>query len=133
LLDRVVFVCYLIVCHVNEDELNKFKNKNDGRRKFQIDLALSVIEYGIKLEWKEPYKKEDKPKWMRKQDYIPCGCKKCFFCKNGMTNGIDHIPKSKKEKKGKEMKRYVQQRGWILERLAVIVDHVIEHARTIQI
>ena len=70
-------------------------------RKSQIDLALSVLEYGIKLEWKEPYDKEEKPKWLRQQNYIPCGCKKYFFCNNDMTSGIAHTPTSKKEKKRK--------------------------------
>ena len=72
LVDRVIFSCYLIICHGGKDEWKKYSNKHDGRRKFQIDLALSVLEYGIQLEWKEPYKKEDKPKWLRKQDFIPC-------------------------------------------------------------
>ena len=37
---------------------------------------------------------------MRKQEFIPSGYK-IFFCKNTMANGIDHTPKSKKEKKKK--------------------------------
>jgi hypothetical protein len=23
-------------------------------------------------------------------DFIPCGCKRCFFCLNGFTSGVDH-------------------------------------------
>ena len=101
LADRVIFSCYLIITQSGKEEWAKYRSKHDGRRKFQIDLALSVLEYGIKLEWKEPYNKEEKPKWLRQQNYIPCGCKKCFFCMNGMTSGIDHSPTSRKEKKRK--------------------------------
>jgi hypothetical protein len=27
---------------------------------------------------------------MRQGRPMPCGCKACFFCRNGWTNGIDH-------------------------------------------
>ena len=99
LVDRVVFSCYLIICHSGNTEWVKYKSKHEGKRKFQVDLALSVLEHGIKLDWKEPYNNEDKPQWIRQQPFLPCACKQCFFCKNGMTTGIDHTPTSKKEKK----------------------------------
>ena len=101
LVDRVVFSCYLILCHCNKSEWKKYKSKNDGRRKFQIDLAIAVMEYGIRLDWKEPFSDADRPGWMRRKQFVPCECKRCFFCKMGKTNGIDHKPKSRKETKRK--------------------------------
>ena len=76
LVDRVVFSCYLIVCYSNKETWAKYKNKNDGRRKFQIDLALAVMEYGIRLDWKEPFLDRDRPAWMRETPFEPCACKK---------------------------------------------------------
>ena len=32
------------------------------------------------------------PAWMHQHSYIPCGCKKCFFCKANLTTGITHKP-----------------------------------------
>ena len=61
LVDRVVFSCYLIVCHTNKETWSKYKSKNDGRSKFQVDLGLFVMEHGIKLDWKEPLNDEDRP------------------------------------------------------------------------
>ena len=43
-----------------------------------------------------------------------------------MTTGIDHTSTSKKRKRGKEMRRFVQVRGLILVRDVVTADHVIE-------
>ena len=41
-----------------------------------MDLALAVMEYGIKLDWKEPFNDEDRPGWMRNKFFVPCACKK---------------------------------------------------------
>jgi hypothetical protein len=27
---------------------------------------------------------------MRKSDFIPCDCKKCFFCINNLTTGVQY-------------------------------------------
>ena len=32
-----------------KSEWKKYKSKNNGRRKFQIDLAIAVMEYGISM------------------------------------------------------------------------------------
>ena len=32
---------------------------------------------------------------MRQTDFVPCDCKKCFFCLRGLTEGIDHKHKKK--------------------------------------
>jgi hypothetical protein len=57
---------------------------------FQMDLTLEILEYAIKLDWENIEDEKTKPQWMRKMNRIPCSCGKCFFCKNGLTHGIDH-------------------------------------------
>ena len=81
--------------------LYKYKIKNDGRRKFQVDLALAVMGYGIRLDRKDPFDANDRPGYIRKKSFVTCACKKCFFRKMNKTNGIDHKTKSRKEVKRK--------------------------------
>ena len=38
---------------------------------------------------------------MRQKPIKPCDCKICFFCKEGMTNGIYHARGNSREKKTK--------------------------------
>ncbi len=32
------------------------------------------------------------PNWIQKREFLPCKCKKCFFCLNKYYNGIHHKP-----------------------------------------
>jgi len=74
----------------------RYGNKNNGRRRFQIDLALEIAAYAIQLDWEGDLDNEDgKPAWMRQRRLVPCGCGLCFFCKRGWTNGIDHKTETK--------------------------------------
>ena len=102
--DRVLHMQYNIVCFLTRSglkpEWRKYLSKHDGRRRFQVDLALSLMEYAIRLEWDKPFK----------MNYIPCECKVCFFCKVGMTSGITHKP-SKGEPKVKHVIRCSGERG----------------------
>jgi hypothetical protein len=92
LLDRVVHILYVIVsyCAVNGigPEYWKLYLLKIGRRNFQIDLGREIITYAIRHAWTNL----DGPKssWMRQSDLIPCACRKCFFCLNGLTSGITH-------------------------------------------
>ena len=46
---------------------------------FQIDLALDLMECGIKNEREAPYGKLTNPKWMRQTiHYAPCNCDTYF-------------------------------------------------------
>ena len=134
LVDRVVFSSYSIVCYSNKELWKRYKNKNVLNRVLQINLAVVVIEYCIKLGWEEVFLDENRTAWMRKKSFAPCACQFCLFVKLArlmMWSINQEIEKKRKEKKRKErgdmMRRFVQQKGWILVRVVVIVDHVIEH------
>ena len=73
-----------------------YKNKNDGRYKFQMDLGYDLIRCGLDMDWLAPYDEEHKPTYIQKQNYIPCACKNCFFCIHGKTHGVDHMRKGQK-------------------------------------
>jgi hypothetical protein len=79
-----------------KEEWKCYTNKEDGRYKFQIDLAMQLIEYGIRLDWQgdanDPDNSAGKPAWVRQAGLIPCDCKRCFFCKTGRTTGITDKP-----------------------------------------
>ena len=62
LVDRVVFSCFIIVCALSEDnrgpeQWKRYTNRNGGRRAFQIDLAILLINYGIEYDWDGETKK----------------------------------------------------------------------------
>jgi hypothetical protein len=88
LIDHVIHSMYVIATNIAKQGLRdgwkKYQNK-DGRYKFQIDMALALIDMGVKEDWKEGYDDENKPGWMRKHEAIPCGCNMCTFCKLGKT------------------------------------------------
>ena len=62
--------------------------RKDGRFEFQIDLAQALINYALEHEWEDL--DGPRPNWMRQKEFLPCDCKKCFFCVKGLTNGISH-------------------------------------------
>ena len=76
---------YIAVKHLAEtgvrEDWKKYCSKYNGRRNFQIDLAIEVMEYGIKKEWDDDTDDKLQPKWMRQLEFIPCNCDKCFFVK----------------------------------------------------
>jgi hypothetical protein len=94
LIDRVVHSMYVLATNIAEQGLRdgwgKYLKK-EGHYQFQIDLAMALIDMGIKEDWKDPFEDKDKPKWMRKEDEVPCQCRKCFFCCIGKTTGITSV------------------------------------------
>ena len=122
LFDRAIFMEYKIAIYAAasgiKNDWKVYTCKNMGRKKFQIDLGLSLIEKGIRIDWKTKdgvFEELDKPCWMRKQSYIACNCKACFFCKEGKTTGIESVPKKyppsgkKQQKKRKSMECSLQR------------------------
>jgi len=95
-LDRVVHTCYVIVIwcgmsKVGDEKWSKYKNSNTGRHDFQIDLGIDLISYGIGLDWTG----DERPDYMRGDDFVPCNCNKCYFCVKGHTSGIAHAQKKR--------------------------------------
>jgi len=55
ILDRVVYTCYVVVCslanaNIGNKYWKKYCSKNGGRRRFQIDLAIELINHAIENE-----------------------------------------------------------------------------------
>ena len=47
------------------------------------------MNYGIGLDWDGDVNTQ-RPMWMRRSEFVPCDCEKCFFCLHNLTTGIDH-------------------------------------------
>jgi hypothetical protein len=95
-LDWVVHTQHSIVTFLAEQgigkpEWKKYRDKNEGRHNFQIELGISLLNYGIDLDWDGVSGK--RPSYMQTGAFNPCDCKKCFFCLKGHTNGITHCPR----------------------------------------
>ena len=60
--------------------------------KCQIDLGIDLLNFAIELEWTNTT--TPRTGWLRQTSFIPCDCKKCFFCLNKLTNGIHHHPET---------------------------------------
>jgi hypothetical protein len=44
---------------------------------------MALLNYAISLDWDG---KSKRPGWMRQKYFLPCDCKKCYFCINGHTS-----------------------------------------------
>ena len=94
-MDRVVHAQHSIMIFLAEQDIGKpewkkYRYTNQGRHDFQIDLGISLLNYGIALDWDG--ESCERPSYMRKGTFKPCECKMCFFCVKGLTNGITHWP-----------------------------------------
>ena len=92
-LDRVIHVLFCIVVFCATSDIGNvdwkdYLDKNEGRREFQIDLALSIMNYGLSLDWDDDPAKQ--PDYVRGDAFTPCDCEKCFFCIHGLTSGVAH-------------------------------------------
>jgi hypothetical protein len=72
-------VIFLAKQDIGKPEWKKYMDKNQGQHDFQIDLRISLLNYGIGLDWDG--ESRGRPS----------------FCVKGLTNGITHQP-SKSEK-----------------------------------
>ena len=89
----------IATCKDVKDRPEAFKKCFPGKLQncrmiFNMDKALERIRMGILQDCpdftNDP--KAERPLWMRQAEWVPCGCKKCVFCKAGYTRGIDHTP-----------------------------------------
>jgi hypothetical protein len=79
---------FLAEQYIGKPEWKKYRDKNQGRHDYQIDIGISLLNYVISLDWDgEP---RERPSYMRKGAFKPCECKMCFFCVKGLTNGITY-------------------------------------------
>jgi hypothetical protein len=97
LFDRADHILYVIVVYRAKNDIgaewwNLYLRKG-GREEFQIDLGRELMAYAISLAW--PDLNGPRPNWMRQIDFVPCGCKCCFFCLNGFTTGVAHKQKKR--------------------------------------
>jgi hypothetical protein len=74
------------------------KYPDDARYNFQMDKAMTMINLGLQREWGADGA-DGPPSWARSAGgFVPCGCKRCFFCMKGFTTGIQHAPKHVKKR-----------------------------------
>ena len=67
----------MVANNMGKKEWKKHYNTYDGRCKFQIDLAIDIINYGLALDRDGG---DERPSYVRKDAFIPCDCKICLFC-----------------------------------------------------
>ena len=99
LFNGVLHAMYSIIKVVADDKAHpwhKYLSKHLGRYKFRMDLANDLISPGIGMDWSDVEDSNARPDYVRKQDWVPCACTTCFFCKKGLTHGIDHKKKGKR-------------------------------------
>ena len=63
------------------------------RQQFQCAVAQAIATCALEMEWGSTEAERaarPKPSWMRQQATLPCACGTCFFCKQGITNGVTH-------------------------------------------
>jgi hypothetical protein len=90
----VLHAMYCVIIFITRDNkdhpCHKYCSKNEGRERFQKDLAQELIAYAIHKDWRNVEDEMTKPAYMRKSLYVPCGCKMCFFCQEGLMHGVNH-------------------------------------------
>ena len=80
-------VCWLVVKGVGNSKWKTYLSKNEGRRDFQIDLAISLMNYGLALDWDGG---ATRPDYVR-DNIVPCDCNVCFFCEHGLAGVINRV------------------------------------------
>ena len=92
--DRVFHTEYVVVCFLGRKEIGnpkwkKYMNCKSDRHDFHIDLGVSLLNYGIGLEWGGKYESKP-PYYMTREAFVPCACNICFRCINSITSSIEH-------------------------------------------
>ena len=100
-LDRVIHCLYHVVCWMairglGCRKIKRYLSKNEGRRDFQIDLAIGLMNHGLGLDW-DGDEGVDQPTYMRRDKFVPCNCKVCFFCLQGVTGVVKGVDTKKRK------------------------------------
>ena len=72
---------------------HKYKDKDKGRYRWQMDLSQKLIAYALDAEWgktEDERTRNTRPWWTRSLAPVPCDCKTCWHCLRGETKGIMH-------------------------------------------
>jgi hypothetical protein len=93
-LDRVIHAAYTVVCFliksgIGQKEWKQYLDGLSGRHDFQIDLALSLMNYEIGRQWDG--ESAERPNFMRQDPLVPCDCGKYFICLNGIEAACDQM------------------------------------------
>jgi hypothetical protein len=75
-------VCYIVNVGLRDD-WKKYTGKENGRKQFQLDLGIGLMEFGIRFDWGDMNDPDKKLKWTWQMKPYPCDCEICFFCKEG--------------------------------------------------
>ena len=59
-----VVVCYCVDVGLRDD-WKKCLSKEDGRKNFQLDLGVLLIEFGMRYDWGNVMNESERPDWMR--------------------------------------------------------------------
>jgi hypothetical protein len=57
---------------VGQEQWKRYLDTHSGRHDFQIDLALSIMNYGIGLQWDG--ESATRPNFLRQTAFVPCDC-----------------------------------------------------------
>ena len=117
-------MCYIANAGLRDD-WKKYTSKENGRKRFQVDLEIGLMEFGIRYDWGDVNDPDKKPKWMRQMKSYPCDCKMCFFCKEGFTDGIYHKPQQQGTSKASHRKRKKRRNQYVQPSVRDSQDHVI--------
>ena len=63
---------------------SRYQIKHQGSAIFQIDLGLTMINYGTSMDWDGKSKDSN---WIQQGEFTTCVCEseECYFCLNGFT------------------------------------------------
>ncbi len=86
-------LCVLIKRDIGQEQWKWYLDDHSGCHNFQIDLALSIMNYGIGLQWDGVGAK--RLNFMRQDPFVPCICGKGLFFLNRIATGIAHPPSKK--------------------------------------
>jgi hypothetical protein len=67
--------------------------KQGGRYRWQLDLAQALIAYALDEAWGDTEVERTsipRPWWTRQDSFVPCNCRTCWHCKQGLTKGVQH-------------------------------------------
>lgn len=61
------------------------KSGGHGWFHWMMDMSRRLLEKACEIAEYDGTDETKRPEWMRQQPFVPCNCKKCFHCKNGLT------------------------------------------------